>query len=551
MIHLLRGVATCQPATFLPTCLSKIVPKALAYLLPLAAAPLRQHRRSVRILQGYSEALVKAIDLFSGSGGFSLGLRRAGFDVVLANEMSLDPEWTYRHNLLDFTINPTDEVRSGAMGSVWAKQERALVRRELLGIRNRSMDDVVDRMRGGDIRIAVSDNWLRRWKDAHKHEVDLVVAGPPCQGFSAAGRRSADDERNGLIDEALRVTKLLAPKVVVFENVPGMLERHQRRVLAAAESLCGRQGDPVRYHTVVGLLHCATLGVPQTRIRLLIVGVRADWMESFDREAMYRFMFSGVSSDFESMTTASLLDDLNPQPPSYDSCAGAPVAYKDVECLSPFALEMRATKEQYLGLSAEGSADLQLSSHCRNHEGSLHCSRVSERMEILRSLVSSGHEEATRRCHSKWLRDGLEVVKPELSSRKASQRVLLPDYWPMLTVTSLPDDVVHHRENRILTVREVARLQTFPDWYEFKGVRTTGAERRRAGIFVPQYTQVANAVPPRMAYVVGTRIGVLLNTRQVPDSPEGKNDSPPTAGIPLEKLRAINTRLSSMLMEPR
>ena len=80
----------------------------------------------------------------------------------------------------------------------------------------------------------------------------------------------------------------------------------------------------------------------------------------------------------------------------------------------------------------------------------------------------------------------------------------------MLTVTSLPDDIVHHAEDRIPTVREVARLQTFPDWFEFKGVRTTGAERRRAGVYVPQYTQVANAVPPRFAHAVAARIRQFL-----------------------------------------
>ena len=80
----------------------------------------------------------------------------------------------------------------------------------------------------------------------------------------------------------------------------------------------------------------------------------------------------------------------------------------------------------------------------------------------------------------------------------------------MLTVTSLPDDIVHYAEDRTPTVREVARLQTFPDWFEFKGVRTTGAERRRAGVYVPQYTQVANAVPPRFAHAVAARIRQVL-----------------------------------------
>ena len=114
------------------------------------------------------------------------------------------------------------------------------------------------------------------------------------------------------------------------------------------------------------------------------------------------------------------------------------------------------------------------------------------------------------RCSSTWLRHQVSKRFPELITKKASQRVLVENEWPMLTVTSLPDDIVHHAEDRIPTVREIARLQTFPDWFEFKGIRTTGAERRRAGVYVPQYTQVANAVPPRFAHAVAARIRQLL-----------------------------------------
>src|SRR5690606_18279537 len=122
------------------------------------------------------------------------------------------------------------------------------------------------------------------------------------------------------------------------------------------------------------------------------------------------------------------------------------------------------------------------------------------RLRLLRKAAASSRKARQHRCRSAWLRRQFSEQFPELVTKKTSQRVLLADEWPMLTVTSLPDDIVHHAEDRIPTVREVARLQTFPDWFEFKGVRTTGAERRRAGVYVPQYTQVANAVPPRFAH---------------------------------------------------
>jgi site-specific DNA-cytosine methylase len=111
-------------------------------------------------------------------------------------------------------------------------------------------------------------------------------------------------------------------------------------------------------------------------------------------------------------------------------------------------------------------------------------------------------------------------ITSDLRTKKFAQRVLQPTWGgkpPGITVTSLPDDFVHYSEPRIPTVREWARLQTFPDWYVFKGPRTTGG-RRRAGdpskkIFdrdVPKYTQIGNAVPVRMAFELGKRVARLL-----------------------------------------
>jgi DNA (cytosine-5)-methyltransferase 1 len=111
-------------------------------------------------------------------------------------------------------------------------------------------------------------------------------------------------------------------------------------------------------------------------------------------------------------------------------------------------------------------------------------------------------------------------ITSDLQTKKFAQRVLQPTWGgkpPGITVTSLPDDFVHYSEPRIPTVREWARLQTFPDWYVFKGPRTTGG-RRRAGdpskkIFdrdVPKYTQIGNAVPVRLAYELGKRLARYL-----------------------------------------
>ena len=111
-------------------------------------------------------------------------------------------------------------------------------------------------------------------------------------------------------------------------------------------------------------------------------------------------------------------------------------------------------------------------------------------------------------------------IKKEMKTRKFAQRVL-PKRWekkgPSITTTSLPDDYVHFSQPRSLTVREWARLQTFPDWYIFKGKRTTGGIRRagnpQKGIYdreLPQYTQIGNAVPVFLAYKIGKHFLKLI-----------------------------------------
>ena len=99
--------------------------------------------------------------------------------------------------------------------------------------------------------------------------------------------------------------------------------------------------------------------------------------------------------------------------------------------------------------------------------------------------------------------------RKEFGVAKSTLRVLNPDA-PAPTITSLPDDLLHYAEPRTLTVRENARLQTFPDWFVFKGKYTTGGDRRVRE--VPRFTQVANAVPPLLAELFGTVLGTVIAT---------------------------------------
>jgi DNA (cytosine-5)-methyltransferase 1 len=112
-------------------------------------------------------------------------------------------------------------------------------------------------------------------------------------------------------------------------------------------------------------------------------------------------------------------------------------------------------------------------------------------------------------------------IPKSYETKKFAQRVLPPRWHvePTITATSLPDDYVHYRQPRTLTVREWARVQMFPDWYQFRGKRTTGGLRRagnpREGIFdreVPKYTQIGNAVPVKLAKEVGRHLAKILKS---------------------------------------
>ena len=458
-----------------------------------------------------------AIDLFAGAGGFSLGLRRAGFDVVLANEFSVDAEWTYRSNVLGdtpegvFSEGP-DSPSAGAL-----RVYRAEARQKMFKERESLSQDFERHMRGGDVREVLPNRWLQQWLTLYPSGVDLLVAGPPCQGFSVAGKMFPEDERNLLVHEAARVVGVLQPRIAILENVPGMLERHADVIREVCVELSrqskNRPGEP--------------LGVPQTRKRLLLVGVRRDIVHASAHDRLPQSLFpvacpQARPSDGRvlgteipvgsSLTVEEILGDLASAPPTYGNGKSWTQPYRrTIRCgSSAFLREMRTLRSQYLGGGIMDSAGEARLEEYFNHESSSHRPDVIQKLQLLRAAATSSPEARENRCNSGWLRRQFSEQFPELVTKKVSQRVLVAGEWPMLTVTSLPDDIVHHAEDRIPTVREVARLQTFPDWFEFKGVRTTGAERRRAGVYVPQYTQVANAVPPRFAHAVVARVRQFL-----------------------------------------
>ena len=411
-----------------------------------------------RATQSKSKARVlSCIDLFAGCGGLSLGLEQAGFKPILFSELNKSASETYLAN--------RQHEQPECIGDI-----HDLSNRELTGLK-------------------------QVWASDGIKEVDLVCGGPPCQGYSGIGhRRTFKVDRieipsNHLYMEMIRVIKAVKPKMFLFENVKGLLSSRWtpegnkgeiwKAVLAAFQSIDG-------YDSRFALVRAKDYGVPQNRPRVLMVGIRSDlgWKSQPGRVA------------------DGLLPEASGAPPHLEEAWG--------DLIDPDYLDSPATNRYPSPIDNEFQESMR----------TLPDGKKLRKGDPLEEHEYSQHSEFIREKYEYMLANDGEIAA-KYKTKKFAQRVLKARWdeeGPNLTVTSLPEDYVHYSQPRSLTVREWARLQCFPDWYVFKGPRTTGGRRRAgdpyAGIWdreVPKYTQIGNAVPVKLALAVGKHLRSLLS----------------------------------------
>jgi len=414
------------------------------------------------------------IDLFAGCGGLSLGLELAGFKTLLFSELNGDAADT-------FAENHKHADRFGDITDL-TKNDCSLLR---------------DR--------------LKSWKkEKGIRKVDLVCGGPPCQGYSGIGHRRTfklnkkEIPSNHLYEEMIKVIKVVKPRIFLFENVKGLLSAKWtskgengeifRQVLKAFMDIGGYE---VRWQ----LVRAKDYGVPQNRPRVLIVGINTDYLKSPSVEP--------AVPDEKSVIAASAVKQGWLPEPTHNApdlidllsdLAGGKGRKDGID--STYWSEPKTPIQKWL--RSKGRKKLRKGDVLTEQEYSNHKPKVVEKFEYMHKYGE---------------------IHPDHKTKKFAQRVL-PERWgqggPSITATSLADDYVHFSEPRTLTVREWARLQTFPDWYVFKGPRTTGG-RRRAGDpskgdwsrDVPRYTQIGNAVPVLLAKALGQHfIKLLKNERK-------------------------------------
>lgn len=418
---------------------------------------------------------LKVVDLFAGCGGLSLGLEYAGFFPVFVNELNDDARQTYIANRQE--LNP------------------------LLAEPGFHASDVRSMVSGSSYVTALK----KRLKDTYQieqGELDLLVGGPPCQGFSGIGHRrsySVDKAQlpsNHLFQDMAELVRRLQPRSFLFENVRGLLNARWtqggekgevwKQVLDTFKSIPG-------YRVAHSLVYAKDYGVPQNRPRVLMVGLRED-------------VRSPLVNDLDSLDAIErgFLPAPNGQrPPDLEELLGDLV---DEEGYANGGETLRYPRaaandvQKWFRTPRDADQPLRKGAPVTEHKYSKHSDRVRRKFEAM--LDNGG------------------VVPSKYRTKKFAQRVL-PPAWdeagPTITATSLPDDYVHFQQPRTLTVREWARLQMFPDWYQFAGKRSTGGIRRagnpREGVFereVPKYTQIGNAVPVGLAEAVGGHLAKIL-----------------------------------------
>jgi DNA (cytosine-5)-methyltransferase 1 len=398
------------------------------------------------------------VDAFAGCGGLSLGLFQAGLTGVFAIEHDKFAFETLRTNLL------AQRAKYRFVWPQWLPKE--------------------------PISISSLLDAYQPHVEALEGTIDLLVGGPPCQGFSSAGRRRHDDPRNRLYKSYLELVHLLKPKAVLIENVRGFTVNFERGDKIHNYSKDLRKTLSQTYTVHEKILDVSEFGVPQHRKRYFLLALAPELAASHPfeelRERLPSFLRSlSIHAPVSSQAAISDLElSRNGRRASVDTPHFEEIDFTTVPLTS---------YQKHLRKLSRKTSDLRLARHAEH---------ISARFaEIIRISHAEGRLNTTIS----------EDLRKHYGLQKRALRVLDPDQ-PAPTVTSMPDDLLHYAEPRTLTVRENARLQSFPDWYAFKGKYTTGGDLRRRE--VPRFTQVANAVPPLVARAIGEYLSELLRSAE-------------------------------------
>lgn len=367
------------------------------------------------------EHKVNVIDLFAGCGGFSVGFERAGYKITKAVEFDKNIAASYSHN-----------------------HDGTLMFAEDIG------------------KIADTDHFSNK-------EADVIIGGPPCQGFSMSGERIRgkkafiNDPRNFLFRHYVEVVKIVRPKVFLLENVKGILSKDNgtifKEIVDTFSDSDNFEGD--KYYLHYKICKAVEFGIPQKRERVVVIGVLN---KDFDIDELFK----------ETEGNIKLVEPSFFAPVSlYEAISDIPMPTKDGICT------LNACQSDYQASMRTPSGTI------KNHVASKHSSLAIGRMQN----VGAGQN---------W-----QVLDDEIHSVHSGAYGRLKWNQPTMTITTRFDTpaggrFIHPVENRTLTPREAARVQSFPDSFEFIGNKTIVCK------------QIGNAVPPKLSFFLANAVNILL-----------------------------------------
>ena len=363
---------------------------------------------------------MKAIDLFAGCGGLSLGFARAGWQITRAVEIDPMIAKTYARN------------HPGA---------RLLV------------EDIGQAARGGAFTPG---------------EAQIIIGGPPCQGFSMAGARIrggfVSDPRNQLFRHYLHIVRRVRPRAFLMENVKGMLTMEKGAIFREIVSLFSDPGlfDGLGYQVFSTVGRAQEYGIPQKRERVLLIGVRQE--RGVDFAALWararRRVQARYPDFFQPVTVYQAISDLSRIPEG-----------EGVPAPPPESAYQRALRDGQRLIY--------------NHTATRHNRKATDRMRQIAARQNyTALEEDIRSVHSgSYGRLSWDEMAPTITTRFD---------------TPSGGRFIHPVKDRTLTPREAARIQSFPDSFVFEGGRSSVCR------------QIGNAVPPKLAYFLAVMMEEML-----------------------------------------
>ena len=454
------------------------------------------HDSLIQRMQNENYSLV-SIDLFSGPGGLCTGFKWAGILPLIA------VEWT-DSTVETYSLSHNAEVMHLAE---YLKNRDYL--NQFLQESNRTL------LIHGDINL-VDDQMIRELLlirygiDSINDTVDIVSGGAPCESFSMAGKREVGDERDDLFDNIVRISRTVNTKAILFENVKGIFSKSNAEGQRGAifQHICNTFEDQnvvPRYRLMsrdpnVVLLKASDYGVPQDRERVFLVSIRSDL---FEHGILFNYPIPthGPGRTFPYVTVADALSDL-PIVNSHEESTYyvVPNQYKNAN--QQRYVEIMRGINAVNGMNNLAPVHLNYNNHSlSSHKGPGHI----ERKQALLSIIppNSSMKEVYKKVVERNELDDAIPCFPEFTYRQVFPNIIygsrnrrLRENERSYTVTShCLDELLHPTLNRAITPREAARLQSFPDWYQFAGpyVQFHGDKEQ------DRYEQIGDAIPPLLA----------------------------------------------------